>query len=141
MMVMKAQVDHFISLAVLKARGKEHLAYEWTNFRYGEGVLNQRKSDHRVLDPFKVRDHWFEILLPSLQLVLTPRVPKTQRKLAEFTIEKLGLRDSEVVVRYRREWFKLYQEGRLTLPGLRVVAPAIARAVERDLASGIDWRL
>ncbi len=56
MIVMKAQIDHFISIAELKARGKDHLAYEWNNFRYGEGVLNQRKSDHRILDPFKVRD-------------------------------------------------------------------------------------
>ena len=140
MIVMKAQIDHFIPISVLEARGKDHLAYEWSNFRYGEAVLNQRKSTHRVLDPFKVRDSWFEILLPSLQLVLTPRVPKTKRKLAEATIEKLGLRDSEVVVRYRQAWFQLYRDRKLTLEGLHEVAPGIARAVERDLTQGIDWR-
>ena len=137
----EVQIDHFISIAVLRDRGKDYLAYEWSNFRYGEAVLNQKKSNHRVLDPFKVRDHWFEILLPSLQLVLTSQVPKTQRKLGESTIEKLELRDSEVVVRYRREWFQLYQERNLTLQGLHEVAPGIARAVERDLTKGIDWRL
>ena len=75
-----------------------------------------------------------------MQLVLTDRVPDEIRLLAEFTLEKLGLRDHEVVVRYRREWFRMYQEGRLDLDGLREVAPLIARAVEHDLARGKDWR-
>jgi hypothetical protein len=141
MTVMKGQVDHFIAVAILKARGEDQLAYEWSNFRYGEGVVNQRKSNHLVLDPFKVKDDWFEILLPSMQLVLTKKVPKTQRKLAEFTIEKLGLRDGEVVVRYRRMWFQLYQNRELLIEGLKKCAPGIARTVERDLAAGIDWRV
>lgn len=140
MKVMKAQVDHFISVGVLKTTGRDKDAYEWTNFRYGEAVLNQRKSTHAVLDPFKVKNAWFKILLPSLQLVLTPQVPQCRRKLAEFTLIRLGLRDSEVVVRYRAEWFKLYRERKLTLEGLREIAPLIAEAVERDLAHGTDWR-
>jgi hypothetical protein len=140
MRVMKAQVDHFIPVAVLKRRGKDALAYEWSNFRYGEGVLNQRKGEHRILDPFEVADDWFEVLLPSLQLVPTAKVPRGKRKLAEFTLEKLGLRDSEVVVRYRREWFRMYQVGKLTLGGLREVAPLVARTVERDLHQGLDWQ-
>jgi hypothetical protein len=76
MMVMKGQVDHFVPVALLKKRKKDRPAYEWSNFRYGEGVLNQRKQDHLILDPFKVQDHWFELILPSLQLVLTDTVPK-----------------------------------------------------------------
>ena len=82
---------------------------EWTDSRYGEDVLNQKKWEHEILDPFDVRDDWFVVLLPSLQLVLTTRVPKRKRKLAEFTVEQLGLRDSEVVVRYRREFFAMYR--------------------------------
>ena len=140
MVTMKSQVDHFVPVAVLKSRKQHQQAYEWSNFRYGEGVLNQRKSNHLVLDPFKVKDHWFEIQLPSLQLVLTKTVPKTQQKLAEFTIKRLGLRDSEVVVRYRQKWFELYRERKLMIEGLREVAPLIASAVERDLANGIEWR-
>jgi hypothetical protein len=141
MLVMKAQVDHFIPVALLKVQGKDTLAYEWSNYRYGEGVLNQKKGKHKILDPFEVGDDWFEVLLPSLQLVITPNVPRRKRKLAEFTLEKLGLRDSEVVVRYRREWFKMYQERKLTLDGLRQSAPLVARAVERELLEGRDWRL
>ena len=141
MRVMKANVDHFIPIARLKREGRDHLVYEWNNFRYGEGVLNQRKQDHRILDPFEVRDNWFQLLLPSLQLVLNDHVPKRFRKLAEFTIVRLGLRDDEVVVRYREEWFKMYREGNLTLEGLFEIAPLIARAVELDLAGNKDWRL
>jgi hypothetical protein len=140
MTVIKGQIDHFIPVATLRAQGKDHLAYEWSNFRYVEGSVNQRKSTYRVLDPFRVKDDWFEIDLPSLQLVLTQKVPKTQRKLAEFTIEKLGLRDGEEVLRYRRMWFQLYQTRELKIEGLMKVAPGIARAVERDLAAGKDWR-
>jgi hypothetical protein len=141
MRVFKAQVDHFIPIATLKRQGRDELAYEWTNYRYGEGVLNQKKWEHDILDPFDVRGDWFEVLLPSLQLVLTIRVPKRKRKLAEFTIVKLGLRDGEVVIRYRREWFRMYQQGKLQLAGLHEVAPLVARAVQRDLEIGKDWRL
>ncbi len=141
MLVMKAHVDHFIPVALLKVQGKDTLAYEWSNYRYGEGILNQKKGKHKILDPFEVGDDWFEVLLPSLQLVITSNVPRRKRKLTEFTLEKLGLRDSEVVVRYRREWFKLYQDHKLTLNGLRQVAPLVARAVERELLEGNDWRL
>jgi hypothetical protein len=140
MMIMKGQIDHFVPVDVLKERGEDELAYEWSNFRYGEGVLNQRKSSHVVLDPYRVKNEWFQILLPSLQLVLTREVPRYRRKLAEFTLQQLGLQDSEVVVRYRAKWFSLYREGELSLEGLKQVAPLIANAVEQDLAQGKDWR-
>lgn len=141
MRVIKGQVDHFISVSLLQKQGKHLLAYEWSNYRYCEGVLNQRKWEHKILDPFEIAGEWFEVLLPTLQLVLTTRVPKRKRKLAEFTIKQLGLRDSEVVVRYRRELFAMYQEGKLTLTGLQEFAPLVARAVQRDLDIGKDWRL
>ncbi|MCY2965776.1 MAG: hypothetical protein NT069_19460 [Planctomycetota bacterium] len=141
MWVMKAQVDHFVPIDRSKKQRNDRLAYEWSKYRYGEGVMNQKKSNCKVLDPFEVRDNWFELLLPSLQLVLTARVPAAKRKLAEFTLKRLGLRDGEVVVRCRREWFRLYQTRQLKLEVLKKMAPQIAAAVERDLATGIDWRL
>jgi hypothetical protein len=140
MLTMKGQVDHFVPVAVLSARREDHEVYEWRNFRYSEGVINQRKSSQLVLDPFEVRDHWFQIHLPSLQLALTPAVPARHRKLAAFTLERLGLRDSEVIVRYRQTFFELYREGKLTIEGLNEVAPLIAAAVQRDLTNGLDWR-
>jgi hypothetical protein len=35
--------------------------------RYRDGFLNQKKSAHRILDPFRVKDDWLDLLLPSLQ--------------------------------------------------------------------------
>jgi hypothetical protein len=140
MWVMKADMDHFIPVAMLKKRGQHELAYEWSNFRYVEGVINQSKRDYPVLDPFEVQDDWFTILLPSLQLVLTDKVPVRRRKRAMFTLERLKLRDGEVVLRYRQGWFEMYRSRELTLDGLRRRAPQIARAVERDLRQGKDWR-
>ena len=104
-------MDHFIPVAELKQTARDREAYEWTNFRYADGPINQKKHKKTVLDPFKVEDNWFEIQLPSLQLVLTAAVPHAQRALAEFTIGPagLGLRDDESVIRYRRAWFEAYQ--------------------------------
>jgi hypothetical protein len=34
----------------------------------------------------------------------------------------------------------MYRERKITLGGLREVAPMIASAVERDIGNGIDWR-
>lgn len=133
MRIMKGQVDHFRPVAILKEEGQDALAYEWSNFRYGEGVLNGKKWKHEILDPFDVQDGWFEIQLPGLQLRATDSIPRRLRELAAFTILQLGLRDSEVVVRYRHEWFKMYEEGNLNLAGLNEVAPLIARAVRREI--------
>lgn len=141
MFVPKADMDHFIPIAYLKKNGNDELAYEWSNFRYALGFFNPRKHDCLVLDPFEVKDDWFEITLPSLQLELTNRVPKRKRKKAEFTLERLDLQHGEVVIRYRGELFEMYRHHKLPLEGLRDFAPQIAQAVERDLGKGKDWRL
>ena len=112
-----------------------NLAYEWANYRYASHWINSSKHGAKVLDPFEVEDGWFEILLPSLQLVLTDRVPAKRRDLAERTLERLNLRDDERVVRQRREWYRMYEAGELSLEGLRKKAPLIARAVETHLGS------
>lgn len=61
-------VDHFLS-----CENHRHLAYEWSNYRFISGWINSSKGtlDNQFLDPFEVEDDWFEILLPSLQLVMT----------------------------------------------------------------------
>lgn len=140
MHIMRGQVDHFVPCATLKKTGRDELAYEWSNFRYIEGWINQKKLSAAVLDPFVVQDGWFEISLPSLQLLPTDKIPNEYREIATFTLKRLGLRDHEVVVRYREGWFTLYREKKLTLDGLRQRAPQIAEAVERDLSVGKDWR-
>jgi hypothetical protein len=58
---------------------------------------------------------------------------------AEFVLKRLHLRDDERVIRQRRAWYGLYEEGKLNLDGLRDGAPLIAAAVERqrsEIATG-----
>lgn len=121
-------VDHYLSWNT-----RPELAYDWDNYRFASGWINSSKqtADDTVLDPFLVGDDWFEIILPSLQLVLTDAVPEEHRARAAHTLERLHLRDDERVIRQRREWYRMYQEGELTLEGLRKKAPLIARSVEK----------
>lgn len=122
-------VDHYLS-----CDNYPHLAYEWSNYRYASGWINASKGtlDDGVLDPFAIQETWFELLLPSLQLVLTDAMPEEIRQRAEFTLTRLHLRDDERVMRQRQEWYKLYQAGQLTLSGLEKVAPLIAKAVRKQ---------
>ncbi len=57
MLDLNGTVDHFLS-----THNQRHLAYEWSNYRYATGWLNSSKQnvDQRVLDPFQVREEWFE---------------------------------------------------------------------------------
>ncbi|MDM3849389.1 MAG: hypothetical protein PT119_05265 [Aphanizomenon gracile PMC627.10] len=125
-------VDHFLS-----CENHRDLAYEWTNYRFASGWINSSKGtlDNQILDPFEVEDDWFEILLPSLQLVITDAVPEEKRQKAEFTLQRLPLQDDERVLRQRREWYKLYINGDLTLTGLEKKAPLIARAIRKQQAN------
>jgi hypothetical protein len=117
----------------LSYRNRPDLAYEWTNYRFASAPLNASKkhADDSVLDPYEVGAGWFEIILPSLQLRATSAVPLALREKAEYTLKRLRLRDGERVIRWRRQWYAMYQQGKLPLAGLRDVAPLIAAAVER----------
>lgn len=127
-MIPNGTVDHFLSW-----KRTPSLAYEWSNFRYVDGRINSKKqlADDEVLDPFEVDDDWFEIILPSLQLRLTDRVPAKLRERARYTIERLGLSHDEQIVTYRAQWYCQYHCGDLSLRGLYRVAPLIARAIEQ----------
>ena len=108
----------------------------WGAFK-PSGWLNSSKGNlasKQIPDPFEVGDGWFEILLPSLQLIITDAVPEVERPRAMFALTRLHLRDDERVIRQRREWYCMYQDGEITLDGLRKKAPLIARAVERRRA-------
>lgn len=125
-------VDHYLSW-----KYHPHLTYEWSNYRFAFGRVNSSKGtlDNQILDPFEVEDDWFEILLPSLQLVITDAVPEEKRQKAEFTLKKLGLVKDVWVMRLRREWYQMYIDGDLTLTGLEKKAPLIALAVRKQQAN------
>lgn len=122
-------VDHYLC-----CQNHRHLAYEWSNYRFASAWINSSKGtvDEQVLDPFLVEDDWFEILLPSLQLVLTDAIPPQERLRAEFTLQRLHLRDDERVIRQRQQWYQLYLDGEITLTGLERYAPLIARAIRKQ---------
>jgi hypothetical protein len=120
-------VDHFI------AQDRDlALLYEWHNLRYASQWLNASKqATEGVLDPYEVGEGWFEVELPSLQLVATDRVPPDKRELVEATLQRLPIRDDERVIRQRRAWLDAYERKLVTLDGLREFAPLIAAAVEK----------
>ncbi len=119
-------VDHYRSF-----RNHRGLAYEWSNYRFASAPLNSSKqnADTEVLDPYEIGPGWFEILLPSLQMRATEKVPTGLRAKAEFTLTRLQLRDGERIIRWRRSWYAAYCSGQLTLEGLQTFAPLIAAAV------------
>ena len=127
-------MDHFLSRE--KAR---KLAYEWSNFRYASGSVNSSKHtlDDTVLDPYEVRMGWFEIILPSFQLILTDKVPPVVRDKAVFTIERLNLENGPKVRTIRRRYYEDFKNGKLTMAGLHDYAPLVAKAVERHQQNGI----
>ena len=121
--------DHFVSQDEDRS-----LIFEWTNLRYAAGWINSRKSALRaaeVLDPHEVGDGWFEIVLPSCELVMTERCPPEYRARAVTMLERLGLGRGEDVVDYRQEWYQMYEGGDITLDLLERKAPLIARAVRK----------
>src|SRR5262249_19109656 len=79
-----------------------------------------------------VQRGWFEIILPSLQLRVTDKVPLAHRAKAEFTLKRLKLGDGEKIIRWRQHYYERYRAGQLSLTGLRVLAPLVAEAVERE---------
>ena len=73
-------------------------------------------------------------MLPSLQLVITDAVPLEERQKAEFTLQRLRLRDDERVLRQRQAWYQMYIDGEITITGLEKKAPLIARAIRKQQA-------
>lgn len=122
-------VDHYLSW-----KNKPELAYEWSNYRYASAWVNSSKStvDSDVMDPFEVENNWFEIILPSLQLVVTNQVPASMREKAQFTLKRLHLQNGENVMRQRHEWYISYLEGMIPLEFLDRMAPLIARAIRKQ---------
>ena len=133
-------VDHYRS-----CKNTRELAYEWSNYRYCSDRINQCKgtADEQILDPFEVGDDWFEVLIPSMQLVPTDAIPAQHRDRAIFTLKRLQLiggRKDDWIVRSRRSWYHMYESGGLTLERLEEKAPLIARAIRKRDAAQAETR-
>ena len=59
-------------------------------------------------------------------------MPIAWRERATHMLDRLHLGHDERVVRQRREWYRMYQAGELTLDGLVKKAPLIAAAVRKQ---------
>lgn len=131
MHIEEGTVDHYRSCAKYP-----DLIYEWSNYRFASARINavKKTADDRVLDPFEVGDDWFEILLPSLQMVPTEHIPVEARERAAFTLQRLGLGDGAQVRRRRASWYDAFLRGEHSLAGLRRYAPLLGRAVDKRLA-------
>lgn len=122
-------IDHFIS----KDEDRNRL-YDWDNYRFSAGGFNSSKQDLRcdeILDPFDVEDDWFELVLPSLELVVTTACPPHRRKQAIRMCERLHLGRSRSIIATRQGWRDQFLDGELSLPGLERRAPLIARAIQK----------
>jgi len=135
MWIAEGNVEHFLS-----RKNRPDLSYEWSNYRFIAGSVNGSKRNHddKVLDPFVVQDGWFEVLLPSMQLVMTARVPADLVTKAEFNLNKLKLRNGTKVVRCRKRWYQQFKDGKLTMAGLLSNAPLVAEAVQKLQNAGQD---
>ena len=128
MYIPSGQVDHHASIDEDRSQ-----SYEWSNFRYIDGWINSAKSKRKVielLDPFEVQEGWFELELPSLQLKTTDAMPAEYRKRAANTLCFLHLGHDERIVRQRRAWLEMYEQG-TPLEVIRQRAPLIAAAIEK----------
>lgn len=130
MLIQSGTVDHFFSKAVPVNR---HLVFEWSNYRYVEASVNSLKKNHddAVLDPFQVGVGWFEVDLPSMQLVCTQRIPAHLRAKADFTLSELQLERGVKVRRNRKRWYDDYKSGKINMTGLEDYAPLVAEAVKK----------
>jgi hypothetical protein len=129
-------VDHFMSKAVPANRP---LIYEWSNYRHASATVNSSKKnlDDQVLDPFEVQADWFEVILPSMQLLCTAAIPPALKSKADFTLKKLKLENGSKVRRVRKRWYEDFKQGRITMGGLEEFAPLIAAAVRKLQAAGL----
>jgi hypothetical protein len=117
MWLQNGTVDHYISV-----KNNPRLVYEWSNYRYASGWINsaKRNLDDQVMDPFEVQDGWFEIILPSLELVVSEGIPPEHRERAELTLTKLKLRTHPNVMGQRQEYYNAYKSRELSLERLRI---------------------
>jgi hypothetical protein len=122
-----ASVDHY--LAKTKA---PKLAYTWSNYRLATRPMNRNKSDKLgVLDPFKVKAGWFALNFGTLEVIVGPTAPDSAQQGVLDSIDILKLNGAKYR-RGREQWFQLWCTGRLSIEGLKQVAPFIAAEIVRQ---------
>ncbi len=128
--------DHFTPWAHLKVTKQLRMAYEWSNFRYADHWFNISRKTTPIPDPFEVDDNWFDLLLPSLELVATSSVPLSEVTKVTAALRWLG--KSRGVLKKRRGFWKGYRtldangNPGISFTQLEEWAPLIARALRKN---------
>ena len=121
-------VDHYLP------KGSEPLenAYEWSNYRLASRVMNSHKHQFTdVLDPFTVKDGWFEINFFSFEVHAAEGVPDAVRIQVNASINRLTLNERSMR-QLRKRYFDAYQSGDISLRYLEQYAPFVAREMVRQ---------
>ncbi len=122
-----ATVDHFVPVSV-DWRG----AYEWPNYRLACGQVNTNKDVATPLDPFDIKEGWFELELVEYQVVPgTGIVDPLHTQIKTSIDDVLGLNDVEFR-RQRSTYADDYLVGHISLDYLERRAPFVARELRRQ---------
>ncbi|MDO5580593.1 MAG: hypothetical protein Q4G69_05625 [Planctomycetia bacterium] len=120
-------IDHF-----LPKNKYPKFAYEWTNYRLALPRINSRKKDcEDVLDPFDIKDGWFQLDLITGFLYADPELPFQKRTQILQTINRLQLNDS-MYKQYRLRYIDDYIHGKISIQLLERDAPYIFREMRRQ---------
>jgi len=123
-------VEHFLP----KSRHPNQ-AYRWTNYRLVCLRMNGRKGARQILDPFKIKNAWFTLQFPSLQILIGSTMPSCLHSIATATISILDL-NGEGSIKSRERWVRNYCRGHISSTYLQQNAPFIYMELQRQCLMG-----
>lgn len=101
--------------------------------------MNSRKQDFGdVLDPFLIKDGWFQLELMGFQVLPNPKLSAARRKAVQDTIDRLGLNGFRTA---REDDAEKYWHRHVSLHVLKLESPFVAAELRRQgrLNSGDVW--
>lgn len=123
----EGDVDHFKPKSQYPA-----LAYEWSNYRLALPAINRRKRDYEdVLDPFEIKNEWFELNTLDGSIHPSAKASKTLREKILAMIERLRLNNPRYCGK-RLAFIKYYEDKKITAQYLKENAPFIYYALRRQ---------
>lgn len=121
--------DHIIPWHELRGTERAELAYDWNNICYADGWANAKKGRIRFPDPFEVRDDWFFLHFPSLELRATAHVPPARSSEVDCLLSRVA--NHQRVIDARRDGLVEYRSGSRPYENLILELPLLARALRR----------
>ncbi len=97
-------VEHFVPKSA-----RPDLAYEWSNYRLASGKANSDRGQQEVMDPFLVKDDWFQTDPFTGEIHVAESVDEATRKKLDATIAAVRLNDA-YWTRLRRTYWSKYIE-------------------------------